>query len=658
MVTFSYGVVLTPGQWSLLFNQKQNVLGYTPVNRAGDTMLGPLVTTPSNVNGAGFSILPGVAPENPVDGMYWATIDGLFYQIGGATVGPFGTGDVAGPPTSVVNRIAVFSTTDGAELADSGISLGSQAANLLLATPGAGAGAPRFRLMVGADLPTPQTVALGGVFSSTAPTHNFATGINASGYLTFAQPALGDISGLAANMAAFLAAGTSAQLAATMADETGSGPLVFATNPTIAHAAASTAVTQTPGDNSTHLATTAYVQAAIYATTTLPACRLATTTALASVTYANGASGVGATLTASANGALTVDGVAANVNDVILVKNQASTFQNGIYTVTATGSAGAPFVLTRATYYNLAAEIDLGDQTFVTGGATLGATTFVQNGTENPVIGTNPITFAQTAGVGAYTAGNGLTLVGTQFAIDPTITVDKTTAQTLSNKTLASPAMTGIPSAPTPAQGNNSTQIATTAFVDLAAAGTLINVQAITSSGTYSPTAGATRGIVFVTGGGAGGTTGTGSGSESGGGAGGTTLFYMAPLSAQSVTIGAGGGAGAAGGSSAFGTITANGGSAAASQNIGGRGGAASGTGNLNLAGGDGACGTNATGNSQAGGGGSSYWGGGGSGGQTVNGHSAGASAQAYGAGGGGGAYSAGVGGNGANGVVVVFEFK
>lgn len=468
MVTFSYGMVLTPGQWSLLFNQKQNVLGYTPVNRAGDTMLGPLVTAPSKVNGAGFSILPGVAPENPVDGMYWATIDGLFYQIGGATVGPFGTGDVAGPPTSVVNHIAVFSTTDGAELADSGISLGSQAANLMLATPGAGAGAPTFRLIVGADLPTPQTVALGGVFSSTAPTHNFATGINASGYLTYAQPALGDISGLAANMAAFLAGGTSAELAAAMVDETGSGPLVFATGPVISLGNGSTVFTQTPGDNSSKPASTAYVQAAIFATTTLPASKLATTTALASVTYANGAAGAGATLTATANGALTVDGVAASVNDVILVKNQASTLQNGIYTVTATGSAGAPFVLTRAAYYNLTADIDLGDQTFVTGGATFGTSTFVQNATEHPVIGTDPITFAQTAGVGSYTAGNGLALVGTQFAIDPTITVDKTTAQTLSNKTLASPALTGAPTAPTQAPGDNDTSVATTAFVTAA----------------------------------------------------------------------------------------------------------------------------------------------------------------------------------------------
>ncbi|TIR91896.1 MAG: hypothetical protein E5X08_16805 [Mesorhizobium sp.] len=271
-------------------------------------------------------------------------------------------------------------------------------------------------------------------------------------------------------MLAFLAGGTSAQLAAAMVDETGSGPLVFATSPTVALGSASTAVTQTPGDNSTKVATTAYVQAAIFATTTLPACRLATTAALPTATYANGASGVGATLTASANGALTVDGVAANLNDVILVKNQVPTFQNGIYTVTATGSAGAPFVLTRATYYNLSAEIDLGDQTFVTGGSTLGATTFVQNGKENPVIGTDPITFAQTAGVGAYTAGNGLVLAGTQFAIDTTIAADLTSAQTLSNKTLVTPALTGVPTAPTATGGTNSTQIATTAFVAAALA--------------------------------------------------------------------------------------------------------------------------------------------------------------------------------------------
>jgi hypothetical protein len=221
----------------------------------------------------------------------------------------------------------------------------------------------------------------------------------------------------------FVATPNSANLGALVGDETGTGALVFGTGPTVALSAASTAVTQTLGDNSTKLATTAFVQSAITATTTLPASKYATTTALPAVTYANGSSGVGATLTANANGALSVDGTAVSVNDVVLVKNQASTFQNGIYTVAATGSAGAPFVLTRATYYDQSSEINLGDNTFISSGVTLASTTWQQNGTEQPVIGTNPITFVQVAGVGTYTAGNGLSLTGTQFALSSPVSI-------------------------------------------------------------------------------------------------------------------------------------------------------------------------------------------------------------------------------------------
>jgi len=43
-----------------------------------------------------------------------------------------------------------------------------------------------------------------------------------------------------------------------------------------------------------------------------------------------------------------------------------------------------------------------------------------------------------------------------------------TDSQTLSNKTLASPTLTGVPTAPTAAMGTNTTQVATTAFVQSA----------------------------------------------------------------------------------------------------------------------------------------------------------------------------------------------
>lgn len=127
--------------------------------------------------------------------------------------------------------------------------------------------------------------------------------------------------------------------------------------------------------------------------------RAATTAALPAVTYANGASGVGATLTATANGAIPAqDDVTLNPGDRLLVKNQASTLQNGIYTVTQVGNVGAPFILTRATDFDTFAgnEIYPTAWTFVTEGTTLANTGWYYRAA-NPdlTIGTSAITFAQ-----------------------------------------------------------------------------------------------------------------------------------------------------------------------------------------------------------------------------------------------------------------------
>jgi hypothetical protein len=125
------------------------------------------------------------------------------------------------------------------------------------------------------------------------------------------------------------------------------------------------------------------------------AVNLATTAALAANTYNNGTSGVGATLTANANGALSVDGTAVTVGNRILVKNEATTANNGIYVVTNAGSGGAPYVLTRATDFDQSADITEGDAAFVLGGSTLGATTWYQSTAGTITIGTTAIAFAQ-----------------------------------------------------------------------------------------------------------------------------------------------------------------------------------------------------------------------------------------------------------------------
>lgn len=122
---------------------------------------------------------------------------------------------------------------------------------------------------------------------------------------------------------------------------------------------------------------------------------VAASTAALTVTYANGASGVGATLTnAGAMAAFSLDGVSPTVGQRVLIKDQASTFQNGIYTVTTVGSGAVNWVLTRATDFDQVAEIFPGVLVIVTGGTTNGTTSWLQTATV-ATIGTDPITFTQ-----------------------------------------------------------------------------------------------------------------------------------------------------------------------------------------------------------------------------------------------------------------------
>ena len=133
-----------------------------------------------------------------------------------------------------------------------------------------------------------------------------------------------------------------------------------------------------------------------------------------------------------------IDGVTLANNMRVLVKNQSTTSQNGIYVY---NSASA--ILERASDFNSSSEIQGGDFVFVTGGSTYDNSGWVQ--TEKvTTVGTDPILFTQFSGAGTYLAGNGLTLTGNTFSINTGVTVDLSTAQTLTNKTLTSPVVSGL----------------------------------------------------------------------------------------------------------------------------------------------------------------------------------------------------------------------
>jgi len=168
----------------------------------------------------------------------------------------------------------------------------------------------------------------------------------------------------------------------------------------------------TPPTNNTDIVNKEYADAIASGIHFHEAVDLATTAALPANTYNNGTSGVGATLTGNANGALSVDSTLTVVANRILVKNEVAGANNGVYVVTQVGSAGTPYILTRSTDMDSVGtgvdQIDEGDFFLVTGGTANVNTAWVQQTPPPITIGTTAIVFQQFSAPITYTAGTGL----------------------------------------------------------------------------------------------------------------------------------------------------------------------------------------------------------------------------------------------------------
>jgi hypothetical protein len=140
-------------------------------------------------------------------------------------------------------------------------------------------------------------------------------------------------------------------------------------------------------------------------------------------TYSNGSSGVGATLTSATNTALVVDGQTISVTTTrVLVKNEVTGANNGIYTLTQAGSGSVPWILTRATDFNTATtgNIAAGAYVFVSIGTANAATGWQMNTSGAITVGTTALNWVQFLGNTAYTAdGSTISLTGSQFAALP-----------------------------------------------------------------------------------------------------------------------------------------------------------------------------------------------------------------------------------------------
>ena len=169
-------------------------------------------------------------------------------------------------------------------------------------------------------------------------------------------------------------------------------------------------------DNS--LANKMYVDQVAQGLDTKPSCKLATTTNL-TATYSNGSLGVGATLTNSGTQAtLTLDSTAANLDDRILVKDQTTRTQNGIYVVTNVGGASSNWVLTRATPEDQPAELSGGAFVFVEEGVLNANNGYTFTHTGAPTFGTTNLDVSQFSGAGQITAGAAMSKDGNQLDVE------------------------------------------------------------------------------------------------------------------------------------------------------------------------------------------------------------------------------------------------
>ena len=366
----------------------------------GATTIGGNVFTLTNPSAVTF---PRFNADNTVSALDAATFRTAIGAGTSSTTGTVtsvsGTGTVSGLSLSGTVT-STGSLTLGGTLAVTPSDFASQTANTVLAAPNGSPGVPTFRAIVAADIPT--------LNQNTTGTASNVTGIVA-----------------VAN------GGTGASIAGTA--RTNLSAAASGANTDITSIALTTGTISTSPVSGTDIVNKLYADSIASGINFHQSVRLATAAALPANTYNNGTSGVGATLTANANGALSVDGVAVVAGNRILVKNEATQANNGVYTVTDTGSSGGPgpgpggsnpYILTRATDFDSAGtgvdQIDAGDFFLVTAGSTQSNTSWVQQTPLPITVGTTAIVFSQFAAPVLYSAGTGLTLTGTVFSITNT----------------------------------------------------------------------------------------------------------------------------------------------------------------------------------------------------------------------------------------------
>lgn len=273
------GAAAAPGFRPLVANDIPS-LSSTYLPLTGGTLTGKLTTVASATGSAGLNLPHGAAPTSPVNGDLWTTTSGIFVRINGSTQQPAvlgGTNSWSGVNTfsNATNSFGTSTATGTTGLA-TGATVSSATKTVNIGT--GGVAGSTTTITIGATAGT-STTTLNGTVSLA---NDLAVTEGGTGASSFTQ--YGVLVGNATNALAVTAVGTANQYLKSgagsanpafatiqVAEVSGAAPLAsptFTGSPSLP--SGTTGVTQSAGNNSTALATTAFVTAAVASSSGTP----------------------------------------------------------------------------------------------------------------------------------------------------------------------------------------------------------------------------------------------------------------------------------------------------------------------------------------------------------------------------------------------------
>jgi len=459
---------------------------------AGATFTGEVSTPASTTGTAGFSILPGTAPTSPVNGEFWNTGTDLQVRIGGVTETLAEQSWVTSQGYLTSSALTPYAPLAGATFTGLVGTVASTTATAGLNVPhGVATTSP-----VNGDIWTTTGAVFARINAATKQLMTLSDTQTVSGSITFSN-ASQTLGSSTATGTINVASGATIS-ASTKTLNIGTGGVVGSTTTTILGpvlGASTTTIGATTAASTLNLATGATL------TGTTKAVNIGTGGVAGSTTNIAIGTTSGGTNAITVNGPTTfTSSIAAANNSITLGSGTATSVFNFGNGATLSGSTKA---------VELGTQGAAGSTTTIAIGGTAGTSTTTLNGTTNGVTAaadTNSVALATTAYVVGQ-AGSATPLVDGTAAVGTSLRYarqDHVHPTDTSRAALASPTFTGTPTLPTgtigvtQSPGNNTTAVATTAFVTAAVPAFATTAQVVAATSTSTSLAPGNQGFLLT----------------------------------------------------------------------------------------------------------------------------------------------------------------